>query len=252
MESTKNNIPTEVRTADNHLSASEAPVIALIPAAGRGKRIGETKNKLFLHAGGRPILERTLSIFDKHPAVTDICVVTLPEEQPIIEEMIAAAGITKVHVWACGGATRRDSVGNGLAALKAAGLPDDAIVLIHDGARCFVGPEVIDRCIDGARKKKAVVAALHARDTIKFVEDDKIAMTPDRNRLWQIQTPQAFHFDLVYQAYQNGPERATDDASLVEAVGHPVYVVMGSDFNIKITTPADLLIGEAFVTYLQL
>lgn len=240
-------------TSNNRLSAAGEHICALIPAAGRGMRMGKAENKLFLQTGGKPILLRTLEAFQHHPRVTDICLVTNPCEQDLILEMIRAHALDKVTVLAYGGKTRGASVMNGLKQLQAAGLEAGATVMVHDGARCFVGAEVIERAINATRQYGAVVTALPARDTIKCVDDSsRVTDTPNRAQLRQVQTPQSFRFEPLLHAYEQFGTDLTDDAAVMEQAGYAVHVIPGSDFNIKVTTPVDLLIAEALVTYLEL
>ncbi|MGI6546489.1 MAG: 2-C-methyl-D-erythritol 4-phosphate cytidylyltransferase [Fastidiosipilaceae bacterium] len=241
------------------MSTDTTHIAVIIPTAGKGARMGADQNKLFLDIEGISVLERTLSIFISHPAITDICLVTTVQERDFIMELAQATldrkqldGRTIRLHFAVGGDTRRESVHNGLNTLAATPFKVSGreIVMVHDGARCFVDHPTIDRCIFQANVSGACVAAVPVKDTIKQVDKDKLIIsTLDRDLLWQVQTPQAFFFDLLLEAYQKGPAHATDDASLVEALGHDVRIVQGSDFNIKITTPEDLIIGRAIATH---
>lgn len=240
-------------TLNNRLSGAAEHICVLIPAAGRGIRMGKAENKLFLKTGGKPILLRTLEAFQNHPRVTDICLVTNPCEQDLILDMIRSHDLDKVTVLAYGGATRGESVLNGLNALRAAGLEADAIVMVHDGARCFVGSEVIERAVNATPRYGAIITALPTRDTIKYVDDsNRVTDTPNRAQLRQVQTPQSFRFEPLLNAYEQFGTDLTDDAAVMERAGYSVHVIPGSDFNIKVTTPVDLLIAEALVTYLEL
>ena len=153
----------------------------------------------------------------------------------------------KVVSVVAGGKERQDSVWNGLQAVPA----DTEIVLIHDGVRPFVTEEILNDSIETAMEMGGCVAGVPAKDTIKVCNEENIAVaTPDRNTLWQIQTPQTFRKELILQAYVQAKEEGfagTDDASLAEHSGYPVKVIMGSYRNIKITTKEDLLVGEAFL-----
>lgn len=241
------------------MSTETTHIAVIIPTAGKGARMGADQNKLFLDIEGVSVLERTLSVFISHPSITDICLVTAVRERDHIAELARMTlsrqqldcRTIRLH-FADGGDTRRESVHNGLNALAAASfnVSGEEIVMVHDGARCFVDHPTIDRCVHQATVSGACVAAVPVKDTIKQVNKDHLIIaTLDRDLLWQIQTPQAFFFNLLLEAYQKGPAHATDDASLVEALGHDVRIVRGSDFNIKITTPEDLIIGRAIATY---
>ena len=146
-----------------------------------------------------------------------------------------------------GGATRQQSVKAGLEKIGG----DVDIVLIHDGARPFVSPTLIDRCVESAVQTGAAVVGLPARDTIKFVSDDhRVLSTPDRKALWEIQTPQAFRREVIVEAHERAARagfEATDDAMLVEAAGKPVSVIEGEKTNLKITAPDDLWLAEAMI-----
>jgi 2-C-methyl-D-erythritol 4-phosphate cytidylyltransferase len=144
-----------------------------------------------------------------------------------------------------GGSSRQESVRRGLEKISS----DCDVVVIHDGARPFVSPALIDRVIDDARARNAVVVGVPVRDTIKVISGDRqILSTPARDCLWEIQTPQAFERSLIleaHQAAQRNNQNATDDAILVERLGKPVYLIAGERTNIKITLPEDLLFAEA-------
>ncbi len=223
-------------------------VTVLIPAAGTGSRMGAAVNKQYLSLADRPILAHTLSLFDRHPAVNRIVVISPREEIPFCRtEVVERYRFEKVRELVEGGAERQDSVRNGLAACGAA--PED-IVLIHDGVRPLFPADRIDEVIDSARRVGGCVVGVPVKDTIKQVEGGMIRQTPDRRSLWLAQTPQAFSFAIIRSAHEQALQdgfRGTDDASLVERLGHPVAMVEGSYRNIKITTPEDLLVAQAFL-----
>ena len=222
----------------------------LIPAAGGGARMAAAhdENKLLLPIGGIPVLTRTLTTFLSHSAIARLLLVVSPQEAErfatVYRQIDGAARVSMTT----GGATRQESVRLGLEFLARTADPHD-LVLIQDGARCFTDHATIDRCLAAAIATGACCAAVPLKDTIKEVDGDgTVRATPDRERFWQVQTPQAFRFGLILDAYRRAQKqgvRATDDASLVERTGHPVRLVKGSYFNIKITTPEDLLLGQA-------
>ena len=224
------------------------PVIILVPAAGTGSRMGAAVNKQYLTLDDRPILAHTLQLFDAHPAVDDIHVISPPAEIDYCRrEVIERYGFAKVRSVVAGGAERQDSVRNGLLAVGAA--PED-ILLIHDGARPFFPAALIPQVVETASRVGACVVGVPVKDTIKEVADSLVLGTPDRRRLWQAQTPQAFRFDLIHEAHTRAARDGfggTDDAALVERLGLPVAMVEGSYRNIKITTPEDLILAEAFL-----
>ena len=217
----------------------------LIACAGSGRRMGAERNKLLLTVAGRPVLAWTLEAALASPEIRWIGIVGQPVDQADIEALVAAASPDRPVVWIQGGDTRQESVSNGLAAL-----PEEAeAVLIHDGARCLVEPELIARCAEAVVAGKAVIAAAPVTDTIKRVDADGVIQgTPDRSELWGAQTPQGFPVEQLRQAHARATAEGwsvTDDASLFERLGWPVQVIASSPANIKITTPFDLTVAEA-------
>ncbi len=227
-------------------------VVALIPAAGRGRRMGSQKTKAFLPLGGIPLLSRTLQKFEACSQVDEILPLVPAGDVPLwSEEILHRSGLKKVSRILPGGPERQDSVYGGLKAIE--GQPD--VVIIHDGVRPFVSPELIERTLLATRRHQAVVVALPAGDTIKEISGEgEVLKTLDRSRLWIIQTPQSFEFGLIIKAHEMAREEGfygTDDAALVERLGIPVKVIEGSRFNFKITTPEDLILGEALLKHLK-
>ena len=233
-------------------------VAALIVAAGRGSRAGEGIPKQYRLLQGKPVLARTLSAFLFHPGITRTIVVIHPDDRQLYEETLrtlpppASAILPCVH----GGGTRQDSVRNGLEAL--ANLNPD-LVLIHDAARPFVSPRLIDRAIEAAERWNAAVPGTLVTDTIKVIgERSEVLSTPDRSSLRAVQTPQAFRFSPLLDAHRRASasnlHEFTDDGALAEWAGLPVHVFEGEPGNIKLTHPADFheaerrLKGEA-MTY---
>ena len=225
-------------------------VVALIPAAGRGRRMGKETPKASLSLGGIPLLWHTLQKFEACNQVDEILPLVPAKEVSFwTDEIGRRSKLKKVQRVLAGGAERQDSVFLGLQAI--AGNAD--WVIIHDGARPFVPPELIERALSETRRWKAVAAALPAGETIKEVSLAKeVLKTVDRGPLWIIQTPQSFEYSLILNAHEKAREErfyGTDDASLVERLGIPVRVIEGSPFNFKITTPEDLILGEALLQY---
>lgn len=223
-------------------------VVVLIPAAGMGSRMGAAVNKQYLLLADRPVLAHTLALFDRHPIVDHIFIVSPQEEIDYCRtEVVERYGFGKVRNLVPGGAERQDSVYNGLAAC---GAHDDDLIIIHDGARPFFPSERIEEVVNATSRTRACIVGVPVKDTIKEVAKGLIRSTPDRRRLWQAQTPQAFSFGLIRKAHERARQeafRGTDDASLVERLGHPVAMVEGSYRNIKLTTPEDLILAEAFI-----
>ncbi len=226
---------------------------ALIAAAGRGERLGRSEHKAFVTLAGKPLVGYALETLRSCREITGIVlVVALPDVERARVSLIRSGSGSAERVVA-GGADRSASVRAGLAELDAA----CDTVLVHDGARPFLTPELVGRCLSAAAQHAAVIAALPASDTIKEVAPGQehslcptVAGTLDRSRLWLVQTPQVFRSALLVEAHERALRdgvSATDDASLVERLGHPVHVVMGDPGNIKITSPEDLAKAENIV-----
>jgi len=221
---------------------------AIIVAAGQGVRMGADQRKQFLNLSGQPILMRTLQTFDACEAVGHI-VLVLPTDEIAFcrENIVDPVGMTTETSMVAGGTRRQDSVLNGLASIQA----EKGIVLIHDGVRPLLSTELIQACVDGAKKWGACIPAVAPVDTPKQVDGDNvITQTIPRDHLRLAQTPQAFELRIIreaHQAAQHNGWQATDDASLVERLGLDVHVIPGMQENLKITTPADLAVAEAYL-----
>ncbi len=228
-------------------SSPERPAAAaVVVAGGSGRRLGGPVRKQYLEVGGEPILLRAVRPFLLHPGIGSVVVVLPPDDAASPPGWLAALGVRVVP----GGEERGDSVRAGLLAT-----PEDAeVVLVHDGARPFVGAEVIARVLEAARSGPAL-AALPVTDTLKEVGSDGVVVgTPDRSRFWQAQTPQGFPRELILAVHARAREegvRATDDAALCERYGIPVRVVEGAAENLKVTRPADLAVAEALARRLH-
>ncbi|MDH7600773.1 MAG: 2-C-methyl-D-erythritol 4-phosphate cytidylyltransferase [Armatimonadota bacterium] len=215
---------------------------ALIPAAGSGERLGKGINKVFCTVGGKPILAHTLSVFESCSAVEEIILVVRSSDMPAAQALCSAFGFSKVRRIVKGGRRRQDSVAAGLE------LVTNDIVAIHDAARPFVTEDLIVRTVREAARSGACIAAVPMIDTVKRTAHGRVVETLDRKGLYAVQTPQTFRTDLIRRAHLEARAKgilATDDASLVEALGEQVTVVEGSYENIKVTTPADLEWAEA-------
>ena len=224
-------------------------VTALIPAAGSGRRMGTHLSKQYLEVAGRPILAHTLDLFQHHPKIHQIYIVASPDAVAFCRsEIVERFAFSKVVAVVAGGAERQTSVYLGLQACAATG---DDLVLVHDGVRPLLTAECIDRLLPVAARVGACVLAVPVKDTIKEVEAGVVQGTPDRQRLWQVQTPQAFRARLLRRAHQQAQRDGyfgTDDAALVERLGEVVAVVEGDYRNFKITTAEDLVIARALLT----
>jgi 2-C-methyl-D-erythritol 4-phosphate cytidylyltransferase len=217
----------------------------LIAAAGSGRRMGAEGNKLLLLVAGRPVLGWTLDAALACGAISWIGIVGQPVDAEAIAAIVAAAQPAKPVQWIIGGATRQESVQRGLAALPAAATG----VLIHDGARCLVEPQLLSACAAAVNAGRAVIAATPVTDTIKQVDADGcITATPDRSHLWAAQTPQGFPVEPLRQAHATASAAGwavTDDAALFERLGLAVEVLAAPASNIKLTTPFDLTVAAA-------
>ena len=227
-------------------------IAALIPAAGRGVRMGGHVAKPFLQLGGREILALTLDVFERCAVIDEVWVIVAAEHLAACRRgIIERYGLSKVCDVVAGGASRQESVWRGLQRLDMA----VDLVVVHDGVRPFVTELMLQETLACAAQHGAAVAAVPLRDTLKRVSaGGEVEATVPRENLWRTQTPQAFQRHLLTTAYQRAWERglwATDDASLLEAMGHPVKVVPGLESNLKITAPEDLILGERLLRKLR-
>ncbi len=221
--------------------------IAIVVAAGQGRRIGGDVPKAFLSLLGEPILVRALRPFEACPEVHRLLVVVPAAMQARAEQMLRAIPLTKLAAVIPGGPERGHSV---FRALQMIPRETVDILLVHDGVRPFVTPEEIARVIARARQTGAALLAIPVTETVKEVEGERVIGTVDRRRLYLAQTPQAFRASILFDAYERAMREgiiATDDAALVEACGIPVFIVEGSRRNLKITWPEDLLVAEALL-----
>lgn len=213
-------------------------VAVLVPAGGVGVRLDRRTPKQFLRIAGEAILARTLRHFRRHPSVGAIVVAAPAEHLARTRRLVRLAGGDRIQV-VSGGATRQESVWNALQAAPA----DADIVLVHDAVRPFIDRRLIDAIVAAAVAHGAAICALPIAETVKRVRGDVVESTLDRSELWAVQTPQAFRGPLLREAHDKARRDgtlATDDAMLVERLGHPVRVVPGRAGNVKITTPEDL------------
>jgi len=214
-------------------------VAVVIPAGGVGSRFGARTPKQFLRLGTMPILAATVQHFARHPAVRAV-VVAAPEPWVTRAGRILGRVVTHTPLTVvAGGRTRQDSV---WLALQAA--PDDVeIIVVHDAVRPMITRRLVDTVVRAAAAEGAAICALPLTETVKRVRAERVEATLDRSELWAVQTPQAFRADLLREAHEKARRDGvvgTDDAMLVERLGHPVRVVLGLAENVKITTPEDL------------
>ncbi len=221
---------------------------AVVPAAGRGLRMGGPIPKQFLSLGGHPLIIHSLRLLQSSAAVDEI-VLAVPSSEIdyCLTQIVAAHHFTKVTKVIPGGAERQDSVRHALEAVA----DDVDVVLVHDAVRPFLTERMVEDVVSAARATGAAIVALPMKDTVKQVGPDRvIERTLDRQGLWLAQTPQAFRRDRLLAAHRKAHTEgvhATDDAFLIEWFGYPVAVVEGSGDNIKVTRPEDMIIGEAIL-----
>ena len=222
---------------------------AIVLAAGQGKRMHSKIQKQFMELNGMPVLCYSLQCFQESPLIRDIILVTGEEYVSWCkEEIVEKYGFTKVSAVVSGGKERYDSVYKGLRACK-----DTEYVLIHDGARPFIDHEIIERGLMAAAQTGASVVGMPSKDTVKIADvEGNVSETPDRSSVWIVQTPQIFRYPLIYDAYTSILKKEmtgiTDDAMVAEhETGVKIRFLEGSYRNIKITTPEDLVIAEAFL-----
>lgn len=237
---------------------------AVLLAAGNGRRMGGDVAKQYMQLGGMPLICHALRTVEISAVIDDCILVTGADDIPYVkEEIVKRYGFHKVDRIVAGGEERYDSVYNALQIIKKKDMQipnEDGFVFIHDGARPFLTEEILVRTLRAVSENHACVAGMPVKDTIKIVDDKGYAsQTPDRNSLWQVQTPQVFDTPLIIEAYERLIRekeelaargiRITDDAMAVETLmKHPVRLVAGSYENIKITTPEDLAVAEAFLS----
>lgn len=219
---------------------------AIILGGGSGRRMGSDLNKIFLPLRGVPAIVRAIAPF------TGFCagavVVAAADEVEDMRQLLAKYGMGRfVKAVVPGGSERQHSVYNGLKAL-----PEDAdVVLVHDGARALVTEQVIRHALESVERHGSGVASIPAVDTIKRANQDGLVLeTPDRASLYAMQTPQAFRLEVIMQAHEQARADGflgTDDASLLEHAGLPVYLSMGDRENLKLTTPTDLELAEVIL-----
>lgn len=217
--------------------------VALIVASGRGHRFGDPRPKQYLPLAGRSVLRRTLETFASHPRIGGVRAVIHEDDRTLYDA--AARGLDLLSP-VTGGASRQESVRNGLESL--ADVPPD-LVLIHDAVRPLASPALIDRVFDALRDHAAVLPAVPVADSLKRVERQRIADSVPRDALVRAQTPQGFAYPAILAAHREAIGRAaTDDTAVASLAGMPVAVVRGEEDNVKITAPSDLALAERILS----
>lgn len=241
-------------------TAQTTPVVAVVLAAGSGLRFDPANPKQLVSLAGTPIVGWSIAAFERNPRVTDILVVVNAQVRQAVEQLIAAAGYTKVQAVIEGGAERSDSTEAALRMLADHGVPADAKVLIHDSVRPFVSQAQIDGCIDALDEFKAATVACPSTDTILLTQDlgdrETVVQVPERRHSFRAQTPQAFRFETIRTAYDlaaDDPDfRPTDDTRVVvdHLPNEPVAIVGGSPLNMKVTTQDDMPFAQLIASRL--
>jgi 2-C-methyl-D-erythritol 4-phosphate cytidylyltransferase len=224
--------------------SGNARVAAILLCGGRGRRLGAGIDKALVPLAGRPLFVWSLEALERTDAIAAVVVVG-----PVarLKAALAGAGRSagKIAAWSEGGRERQDSVGRGLAAL-----PEDAsVVLVHDAARALVTPDLIGRIVADTIAHGAAIPGVPLADTLKRCTLKRVDATVPRGGLFGAQTPQGFRRDWLAEAHAQAAGQATDDAALVEAMGHPVHLSEGDARNFKITTPADFELAEAWLQW---
>lgn len=223
------------------------PCVAVVLAAGNGKRMGGPVAKQFLEVNGKPLIFYALDTMETSKVIDQV-VLVVPEEsiEYVKKEILEKYSLNKVVRVVAGGKERYDSVRNALRFIE-----KDTYIFIHDGARALVSEEILKRGLEQVELCSACVAAVPVKDTIKRVDQDGFAVeTPERSTLWTVQTPQVFAGEIIKEAYEALPETAnvTDDAGVVEWYGNAkVKMYLGDYTNLKVTTPEDMILMKSFL-----
>ena len=224
----------------------EDTIIAIVPAAGLGKRFDASRGKTFVHVDEIPLLAHTLLRLHKEESITEIIPVLRNEDIEYGKELAGEYELYKVRKIASGGHERQDSIYNALKMID-----DDPLVIIHDGVRPVIPEGTIERLVKGLEGVDGVIPGRPSKDTLKEVDSDALVVsTMNRQKIRAIQTPQLFRYNLIRRAYDLAYEKglyATDDAALVEDMGGKIRVILGSPYNIKVTVPEDMDMIEFFL-----
>lgn len=216
---------------------------AIIVAAGKGKRMKAAKNKVFLEVAGKPIIYWTILNFEKNPKIDKVVLVTAENDILKLRKIVDKYRFKKILNIIAGGAERQDSSFAGLKYLKENGAENNDIILIHNGANPLIDQKTISKMILAVKNYGAAVCGFLARDTIKEISGGFVKKTLDREKLWQIQTPQGARFGIFWKAFLKAKAQkflGTDDMMLVERLGKRIKMVKCLISNIKVTYPEDL------------
>lgn len=221
-------------------------IVAIVPAAGLGKRFGPGANKPFFSLLGKPLVIWSLEVFETLEEINEVIPVLKVQDMEAGVRVFEQYALSKVKKIAPGGKERQDSVYSGLRLLK-----DKAdIVIVHDGARPLIDKNIVKTALDNLSGAEGVVLGVPVKDTIKEARNGIITGTLKRESIWAVQTPQIFHYEPLMNAYRKAIEEkyyCTDDSALVERNGGKVKIIMGSYSNLKLTTPEDIPVAELFL-----
>jgi 2-C-methyl-D-erythritol 4-phosphate cytidylyltransferase len=224
----------------------ENKVVAIVPAAGIGERFGKGTNKPFSGLADKPLIIWVVETLQSIPEIVEIIPVVKERDIKLCSLLMEDYSITKVKRIAPGGSERQDSVFHGLSLIH----NKDSVVLVHDGVRPLIEPSVITGALQQLPGFDGVVVGVPLKDTVKEVRDSLVVNTLKRDLFWAVQTPQIFYYQALHNAYEKAMADlfySTDDSALVERNGGRIKMVQGSYTNIKVTTPEDLLVAEAFL-----
>ena len=221
---------------------------AIITAAGHGRRMGESRKKQFLMLGEVPIIVHTLKTFQDSASINEIILVVPDDKIDYCkQEIVNSYKFTKVKKIVTGGEKRQESVFNGLKSVSR----EMDLVAVHDGVRPFLSKSILENSIKKAKEKGSVVVAIPVKDTLMKISDQGMVVGgQNRDSIWRIQTPQIFKKEILISAFEKALKDnfcGTDESTLVARLRIPVYVVNGSELNIKITTPEDIDLGESIM-----
>lgn len=227
---------------------AEPRCFAIVPCAGTGSRAGSFQPKQYEPVAGQPLVAHTLAALSRVERLAGILVVLAEDDTQFEEDLPGLAG-ERIWLAKVGGATRAETVANGLNELRARGAQPQDWVLVHDAARCLLRPAWVDRLIDACQDDEVGgLLALPVADTLKAEEAGRVAATVDRNGKWAAQTPQMFRLGLLAPALAFAGEQVTDEASAIEALGHSPKLVRGDYENFKVTWPGDFALAERLLS----
>ena len=230
---------------------AEPRCFAIVPCAGTGSRAGSFQPKQYEPVAGQPLVAHTLAALSRVERLAGILVVLAEDDTQFEEDLPGLADAAEGRIWLAkvGGATRAETVANGLNELRARGAQPQDWVLVHDAARCLLRPAWVDRLIDACQDDEVGgLLALPVADTLKAEEAGRVAATVDRNGKWAAQTPQMFRLGMLAPALAFAGEQVTDEASAIEALGHSPKLVRGDYENFKVTWPGDFALAERLLS----